>query len=58
MTLQTMGKGLLSSNAGHTPEIVMSLSQRLHVLADPIAALITEMRVIKIQETAGEDFLY
>lgn len=36
----------------HTPEIMMSLSQRLHVLADPIAALITELWVKAIQETA------
>lgn len=36
----------------HTPEIMMSLSQRLHVLADPIAALITELWVKAIQGTA------
>lgn len=36
----------------HTPEIMMSLTRRLHVLADPIAALITELRAIVIQETA------
>lgn len=42
----------LAGAPDHTPEIMMSLSQRLHVLADPIAALITELRAIAIQETA------
>lgn len=43
---------ILARRPDHTPEIMMSLSQRLHVLADPIAALITELRAIAIQETA------
>lgn len=43
---------MLARLPDHTPEIMMSLSQRSHVLADPIAALITELRPITIQETA------
>lgn len=43
---------MLARLPDHTPEIMMSLTQRLHVLADPIAALITELRAITIQETA------
>lgn len=31
----------LAPLSDHTPEIMMSVSQRLHVLADPIAVLIT-----------------
>ncbi len=42
----------LARLSDHTPEIMMSLSQRLHVLADPIAALITELQAIVIQERA------
>lgn len=43
---------MLARLPDHTPEIMMSLTQRLRVLADPIAALITELRVITIEETA------
>lgn len=51
---------ILACIPDYTPKIMMSLSQRLHVPADPIAALITELQVIKIQETAeplAEHFL-
>lgn len=43
---------MLARLPDHTLEIMMSLSQRLHVLADPNAALITGMQAIMLQETA------
>lgn len=43
---------MLACCPDHTPEIIMSLCQGLHVLADLIPALITELQAITIQETA------
>lgn len=51
-TVKCGSVAMLACLPDHTPEIMMSLSQRLHVLGDPITALITELRVIVIPETA------
>ena len=47
---------MLARLPDHTPEIMMSLSQGLHTLADPVSALITVLKEIT-GKGSWQDFL-